>query len=60
MAWVIERGGAHLTPRGWRPASGGEGTKFPTQGEAQEAMDELLRSSLAALGGAVTVKEVGE
>ena len=21
MAWVIERGGAHLTPRGWRPAS---------------------------------------
>jgi hypothetical protein len=57
-SWVIERGGWRHTPRGWRPGST-EGTKFPTQGEAQEAMDELMAGSLAALGGTVQVKEIG-
>ena len=59
MAWVISRGGDHMTPRGWRPASSDPGTKYPTQGEAQEAMDELMASGLAALGGAVKLKEAG-
>jgi hypothetical protein len=58
MAWVIERDGTHMTPRGWRPASSGPGTKYPTQGEAQEAMDELTASGLAALGGTVKLKEI--
>jgi hypothetical protein len=47
MAWVIERQGTHMTPRGWQAASG----------QAQEAMDELMQSGLAALGGPVNVKE---
>jgi hypothetical protein len=37
MALVIERAGTHMTSRGWRPDSGGPATKYPTQGEAQEA-----------------------
>jgi hypothetical protein len=57
MAWVIERQGTHMTPRGWQAASAGTGTKYPTQGQAQEAMDELMQSGLAALGGPVNVKE---
>jgi hypothetical protein len=58
MAWVIERAGTRTTPRGW-VAGKDAGTKYPTQGEAQEAMDELLRNSLAAMGGQVQVKETG-
>lgn len=58
MAWVIERDGTRMTPRGWRPASSDVGTMYPTQGEAQEAMDELMQSGLAALGGKVLIKEV--
>ena len=58
MAWVIEREGNHMTPRGWQPASGGGGTKYPTQGQAQEAMDELMQSGLSALGGVVKLKEI--
>ena len=58
MAWVIERGGDRLSWRGWRPAASYQPAKYPTQGEAQEAMDEAKRSSLAALGGAVKLKEV--
>lgn len=57
MAWVIERGGTRMTPRGWVPGKDA-GTKYPTQGEAQEAMDELLKNGLAALGGPVEIKEL--
>jgi hypothetical protein len=58
MVWVIERQGARITPRGW-VAGADAGTKFPTQGEAQEALDEMLRGSLAALGGNIQIKDIG-
>jgi len=58
MAWVIERQGWRYTPRGWRPASSSEGLKYPTQGEAQEAIDEMMRNHLAALGGAIRATEL--
>jgi hypothetical protein len=57
MAWVIERAGQRPTSRGWRPATPDAGTKYPTQGEAQEAMDELMANGLAALGGKLEIKE---
>jgi hypothetical protein len=57
MAWVIHREGTYMSSRGWRPASGGPATKYPTQGEAQEAIDELMKSGLAAMGGKVEPKE---
>lgn len=58
MSWVIQRNGTRLTPIGWRSTAAG-GEKYPTQGEAQEAMDEMLRSSLSALGGKLEVKDIG-
>jgi hypothetical protein len=58
MAWIIQRAGDHMTTRGWRPASGGPAAKYPTQGEAQEAMDALLQSGLSAMGGKVELKEL--